>query len=151
MNGIATLSPGINAMSPQAIANVEALEKNIQNCPQVAISTHHVLHGGMYVRTILIPAGVVLTGALVKVATTLIITGDIEVSRGDSSKRCTGVAILAASANRKQAFVAYEDTTVTMVFPTKAKTIEEAETEFTDDAHKLMSRRYQNIVVITGE
>ena len=38
------------------------------SCRQVPIETRHVLHAGMYARTICIPAGVLITGALVKVA-----------------------------------------------------------------------------------
>jgi hypothetical protein len=41
---------------------------------------------------------------------------------------------------------------ITMMFPTKARTIEEAEREFTDDADRLLSRRQNaNTVVITED
>lgn len=47
----------------------------------------------------------------------------------------------------------YAETTVTMIFPTAAKTIEQAEEEFTDDTDKLFSRSNpsRNEVIITGE
>ncbi|WP_284459615.1 hypothetical protein [Cupriavidus campinensis] len=141
-------------MSPDSIARVAALEQQILACPQVEIHTQHVLHAGMYARTIVIPGGVVLTGALVKVPTILTVSGDVLVSRGeDDGLHITGTAVLPASAGRKQAFIAYADTTVTMVFPTRAATIEEAEAEFTDDTDMLMSRRdpERNTIIITGE
>lgn len=150
----APLQSCIPAMTPQAIANVAALEEKILSLPQVEIKTHHVLHGGMYARTIVIPAGVVLTGALIKIPTMLLISGDVAVSRGDADVvRITGTAVIPASAGRKQAFIAYSDTSVTMAFPTRATTIEQAEAEFTDDTDLLFSRRdpETNISIITGE
>ncbi|WP_369952095.1 hypothetical protein [Ralstonia syzygii] len=144
----------IKPMTPQAIARVAELEKlNLQR-PQVDIHTHHVLHAGLYARTITIPASVLLTGALVKRSTLLVICGDVLVSRGeDEGVRITGTAVIPASAGRKQAFLAYADTTVTMAFPTQATTIEQAEAEFTDDTELLMSRRDPdlNTIIITGE
>lgn len=144
----------IEPMSPRAIARVADLEKVILGRPQIGIRTHHVLHAGMYARTITIPAGVVLTGALVKRSTMLVISGDALVSRGDDDGlRITGTVVIPASAWRKQAFVANADTTVTMMFPTQATTIEQAEAEFTDDTDVLMSRRDPdlNTIIITGE
>lgn len=144
----------IPAMSPQAIANVTALERLALELPQVPIHTTHVLHAGLYSRTIKIPAGVVLTGALIKIPTMVIVSGDAIVSSGGAEGlRVTGTMALPASAGRKQVFAAYHDTTVTMIFPTKAKTIEEAEAEFTDEAELLFSRRDPelNTIIITGE
>lgn len=153
-NLVAQTQFAITPMTPDAIARVAALEQRVLALPQIPIHTQHVLHAGMYARTITIPAGVVLTGALVKRATLLVVSGDVIVSRGDDEGlRITGVAVLPASAGRKQAFATYADTTVTMVFPTSAATVEEAEAEFTDDTELLFSRRDPalNTIIITGE
>ncbi len=153
MNQLVT-PPAIPAMSPQAIANVAALEEIALALPQVPIHTTHVLHAGLYSRTIRIPAGVVLTGALIKIPTMVIVSGDCIVSSGEAQGlRITGAAVLPASAGRKQVFAAYEETSVTMIFATSAKTIEQAEAEFTDDAELLFSRRDPdtNTIIITGE
>ena len=125
----------------------------ISEMPQSEIETHHVLHGGQYVRTVLIPPGVVIVGALVKVPTTLMISGDCTAHLGDESVRVTGYAVLAASAGRKTAFYAHAMTFLTMSFSTSAQTIEQAEDEFTDEAGRLLSRsgRGINHIVITGE
>ena len=140
-------------MSDKQIADVAAFEKQVLACPQVDIRTHHVLHAGMYSRTIMIPAGVVLTGALIKIPTLLLIDGDVLIGRGEESVHVTGNAVIPASRGRKQAFLTYEDTIVTMVFPTSATTVEQAEAEFTDDTDMLFSRRDPelNTIVITGE
>lgn len=139
-----SLVPTSNAIQPmtsEAIDKVRALENQLAALPQVEIETHHALHGGMYVRTITIPAGVALTGALIRVATVLIINGDADVYIGKSTKRLRGYNVLQASAGRKQAFYAHKDTQVTMVFPTDATTVEQAENEFTEEADRLLSRK----------
>lgn len=144
----------IAPMSADAIARVAAFERTRLELPQIPIRTHHVLHAGMYARTVMIPAGVVLTGALIKIPTVLVIAGDCIVSRGDDEGlRITGTAVLPASAGRKQVFATYADTTVTMSFPTSAASVEEAEAEFTDEAGMLFSRHDPdlNTIVITGE
>ena len=154
MNLTARNDYSISPMSPDAIARVSAIEQTMLTLPQVEIRTQHVLHAGMYARTIMIPAGVVLTGALVKRPTLLVVSGDVLVSRGDTDAvRITGTAVIPASAGRKQAFIAEADTTVTMIFPTQATTVEQAEAEFTDDTEVLMSRRdpHLNTIIITGE
>ena len=152
MSNIATRS-AIPAMDLSAIGKVRALEDAILAMPQSPIDTHHVLHAGQYARTILIPAGVVLTGALIRIATTLIVSGDCTVYLGDDAIRVTGYNVLAASAGRKQAFIAHADTYLTMTFATDAQTIEQAEDEFTSESHRLMSRSGdgRNSYLITGE
>lgn len=154
MSDLVPQRTSIGPMSPGAIARIAELEKVILGLRQVDIPTHHVLHAGMYARTITIPAGVVLTGALVKRPTVLVVSGDALVSRGDDDGvHITGTVVIPASAGRKQAFIAYADTTVAMMFPTQAMTIEQAEAEFTDDTDMLMSRRDPdlNTFIITGE
>lgn len=143
----------ISAMDANSIDRVRELEQIVLSAPQVETPTTHTLHSGVYTRTIMISAGVILTGALIKIATTLIVCGDVAVYVGDKSIRLNGYNVYAASANRKQAFVAYTDTYITMIFKTYVKTVEEAEEQFTDDAHRLMSRHTDalNNFIITGE
>lgn len=140
------------ATTAAGVALVERMNEVVKAAPQVPIATHHVLHAGVYSRTICIPAGVVLVGALIKIPTTLVVCGRASVLLGDSEEVVvTGYQVLAASAGRKQAYIAHEATHVTMSFRTQAATVEEAEREFTDEAEALMSRTGENTVVITGE
>lgn len=143
----------IRSMSSEAIDKVRALEDITAQMAQVDISTWHVLHGGMYSRTIEIKAGVVLTGALVKVPTVLAISGDVSFLADDQEVRVKGYAVIPANPNRKQAFIAHEDTWLTMSFATQATTVEDAEDEFTEEADRLMSRHGSaiNHINITGE
>lgn len=137
---IASIVP-LPPMSVGAVAAVRRLEEATLQMPQVDISTDHVLHAGMYARTVVIPAGVVITGAEIKIPTVLIINGDTLVYGENGPVRFIGYHVTLGAVGRKQAFYALADTHLTMLFPTAAKTVEEAEMEFTDEYEKLSSRR----------
>tara|TARA_R110000744_G_scaffold120386_2_gene224316 strand:+ start:435 stop:893 length:459 start_codon:yes stop_codon:yes gene_type:complete len=142
----------VPAMTDAALDNARAMEKLVGAAPQYAVETHHVIHGGMYCRTILLPAGHILTGALVKVPTLLTVNGCVSVYLGDAgSVEIEGHAVLPASPGRKQVFVSHTDTHISMVFATNAQSVEEAEGFMTDEADILMSRSNMNTVVVTGE
>lgn len=153
MSDVVALNNRILAMGDADIAQVRALEAASLANPQVEIPTHHVLHAGMYARTITVPAGVVLTGALIKCATILIINGDAIVYRDGERVEFTGHNVLACSAHRMMAIAARTDTDMTMIFATHAASVEEAEWQFTDEADRLFSRLpgARNTIVVTGE
>lgn len=139
-------------MTPDAIERVRRLEAAVLQKEQVEIRTSHLLHAGMYARTIHIPSGVVLTGALIKVPTTLVVNGDCSVFLGGKNVRVRGYHVMPASAGRKQVFLTYADTDLTMLFPSKAETVAEAEAQFTDEADLLLSRKQDaETITITGE
>jgi hypothetical protein len=143
----------IPCMSEDAINNVRKLESVMLEFPQVKLETSHVLHGGMYARTLTIPKGVIASGAFIKISTILIFQGHCKIFMGDGTKDLIGYNVIPASANRKQAVYAYEDTYATMIFPTTAKTVEDAEKEFTDEFLSLMSNKdlAENKYIMTGE
>ncbi len=87
----------------------------------------------MYVRTARVPAGVVLVGAQIKVPTVLIVSGDADVWTGEVWHHLSGHSVLSGEAGRKQLFVTRSAVEMSMVFPTRATTVAEAEAEFTDD------------------
>jgi GNAT superfamily N-acetyltransferase len=142
----------VPATTAGGVEHVKWIEDIVKQVPQVPIATHHVIHAGVYSRTICVPKGVVLTGALTKIPTTLTICGHASVLVGDSEEvEIRGYQVLAASAGRKQAYIAHADTFITMSFKTDARTVEEAEEAFTDEAEFLFSRTGENEVLITGE
>lgn len=153
MSNVVELGSRIPSMSVAAIDKVRQLESVMMQAVQSPIDTHHVLHAGQYSRTIYLPPGMVITGALIKIPTTLIVAGDCTVFVGDDTVRITGYNVIPAGAGRKQAFIAHGETYLTMTFPTDAETIEEAEEAFTDEAHLLLSRSEfgNNKILITGE
>ena len=149
---LAIITERLPAMSDAAVAAVRELEARLLEMPQVPIRTHHQIHGGIYTRTICIPKGITMTGALVKVPTTLVISGDVTVFTGTDEVRVTGYAVFPGSAGRKQAVQAHADTWVSMSFPTNAMSLADAEAEFTDEVDTLASRQStSDQVVITGE
>lgn len=153
MRDIATTKDAISEMSDGAIETVRKLEKLTSAMPQTKIATTHTFHAGMYARTVMVPAGVLITGTLVKIPTLLIVSGHTIMYVDGQPKEIETHAVLAASKRRKQAFVALTDTYLTMIFPTEAKTVEEAELEFTDEIDLLMSRHDDalNSVILTEE
>ncbi|WP_420997606.1 hypothetical protein ACKI2N_012410 [Cupriavidus sp. 30B13] len=130
----------IAPMRAEDIEQVRRLERALLAEPQVDLQYHHVLHAGMYARTVRIPAGVVITGALIKLATILVVNGDVSVFIGTETVRLQGYHVIPACAGRKQAFLAHTATDLTMVLSSRASTVEEAESEFTDEADLLQPR-----------
>lgn len=141
----------INSMARTDIAMVREIERRQALLPQISVATVHLIHAGMYARTITMPAGTVLTSALIKIPTVMIVSGDVTVTTGDGELRITGYQVVAANAGRKQVFVAHADTDITMIFPTSPKGIAEIEREFTDESELLFSRNGINIIHNTGE
>lgn len=138
-------------MSADAIARVRAMEAEAALLPQVDIHTRNLLHAGLYARTIRLPAGAALTGALIKIATVVIVSGHVSIYVDGEVIELAGYHVLPASAGRKQAFLAHADTDITMLFPSRAATVEAAEAEFTDEADRLLSRSHGSTSLITGE
>ena len=132
------------AMTDEAVDQSRRAEARMLGMPQVNLPVSHALHAGMYHRTITIPAGVAITGALIKVPTLLVVDGDCEVFTGNEVATLEGHNVLQCQPHRKQVFMALTDTHLTMIFPTQAATVEEAENEFTDEAARLQSRQGVN-------
>lgn len=151
--GLVEMPARLPAMTPEAIDKARRLERfSLDHCEQVDFPTEHLIHGGMYLRTLHMPADSVLTGALLKLPTALIVAGDCAVFIGDEVIELRGYAVLPGSAGRKQVFLAHTDVHMTMVFPSTAKTVAEAEREFTDEYELLMTNHQDCVTaLITGE
>lgn len=146
-------APCLPAMSPEAIEKVRRLERfSLDLCEQVEFPTEHLIHGAMYARTLHMPAGTVLTGALLKVPTVLIVSGDCTVFIGEETIELRGYTVLPGSAGRKQVFLAHTAVSMTMLFPSQSRTIADCEKEFTDEYALLMTNRQDCVkTLITGE
>ena len=123
--------------SPEA---VRALEHHMLQLPQVDLDTQHLVHGRMYARTILIPAGVMLTGALTNCDNICVVHGDISVTTDDGTVRLTGFHVIPARAGAKRAGIAHDDTYWTMICHTDKLEVNEIEDEITSESHLLQSR-----------
>jgi len=139
--------------SSTAIAKVRKLTEVLQQLPQTPFVTEHMLHAGMYTRTVRLPADTVCTAVLIQVPTVLITSGEASVYSDDELISVEGYRVLPGSAGRKIAFVTHSNFSMSMLFPTKAKTVDEAQKEFTPE-HELLvplDRADEHLVLITGE
>lgn len=131
----------INTVLPSQNELVRQFENAALTLPQVHITTEHVLHGGMYARTIRIPANTMLTGAMTSCDNLCIVSGDITVTTDDGARRLTGFHVLPARAGAKRAGITHADTCWTTIIPTNAATVTEAENQLTGEAEMLQTRR----------
>ena len=122
------------------VATVRQLESYLLALPQIDLATTHVVHGGMCARTILIPAGTVLTGAQTNLDNICIICGDITVTTDAGPRRLTGYHVLPANAGAKRVGVAHADTWWTTIHCTDLTDITDIENEMTDEGAALGSR-----------
>ena len=138
--------------SPVVIDRIRQVEALSLQRPQVDIETSHLIHDGIYTRTICVPAGVMITGALIKIPTTLTVSGEcvVLIGEGDSIE-IKGFAVIPASSGRKQVFIAISDTHISMSFKTDARNIKDAEAEFTDETEILKSNTNKNNITITED
>jgi len=139
--------------SSTAIAKVRKLTEVLQQLPQTPFVTEHMLHAGLYTRTVRLPADTVATAVLIQVPTVLIVAGDARLFNDDDVIECSGFSVLPGSAGRKVALTTSTDVVFSMIFPTKAKTVDEAQKEFTPE-HELLvplSRVDEHLILITGE
>jgi hypothetical protein len=149
---LALCGASLPATAPEMLSLLLEARKIIKSTPQVELPTEHVIHAGMYARTVRMPAGTILAGALIKVPTMVIVNGHTKVFVKDGVSEIDGFNVFPASANRMQIFVAVTPVEITMMFPTQAKTVEECEREFTDEHEQLLSHfQDSSKVVITGE
>lgn len=141
----------IPAMSDEAIAKAREFEEILKQAPQLTFETEHVIHAGMYARTMMLPAGHALVGALLKVPTILVVHGDCIGYIGGEIVHLSGHCVFAASAKRKQVFVAKTDTWLTMLLTTNLTDVYDIEEYFTDEADALASRKdcNANSIIIT--
>jgi len=142
----------IPATTGEWLEKVCRVEQQVRKMEQITVQTEHVLHAGMYARTVRLAANVIIVSVLIKVPTTLIVNGSARVFAGDKWHTLEGYNVIAASAGRKMIYVTMQPTEITMLFPTKAKTIEQTEQEFTDETEGLLSRTSDHdSIVITSE
>lgn len=120
--------------------SVRQLEGMLLQLPQVDLQTQHVVFGGLSARTIFIPAGTVLTGALTNIDNLCVVFGDITVTTDDGAQRLTGFNVLTASAGAKRAGVAHADTWWTTIHRTDLTDIAAIEEEMTGEAQALQTR-----------
>lgn len=138
---LATIGNTLPPTAPDSLAQVREIEVKMMQMTQLQIPTEHILHAGMYARTVRLEPGSAIVGVLIKVPTILVVNGRCAVFAGDRWHQIYDYQVIAAEAGRKQVFIALAQTEITMILTSEAGTIQEAEEEFTDEADTLLSRR----------
>lgn len=107
--------------------------------PQVNLPVEHFIYEGVYYRTVRVPKDVVIVGAILNIPTTVIISGNCVMGIGNTSVNLKGYHVFKGSKYRQQVFRALEETCITMIFRTDAKTVEDAEKEMTGEWNLLQN------------
>ena len=151
MSELATI-PTFSPVTTDFRHRIEEFEAFCRTLPQIEPVMEHLLHAGMYFRTARVEANQVFTNVLVKIPTVLIVSGVAAVNVNGRWHWIRGYNVLAAAAHRKSIYLTQTATEFTMAFPSHAKTVEEAEREFTDESEQLLSRAQGDgdLVMITG-
>lgn len=133
---------GVLEPTPQDVQDAfHVLYEQQRDEPQTPLETLQILHAGVYTRTIRIPEGLAVLGVKIKRETQLVVCGDATINNGAQAVHLVGYHVFAAKPGRQQLIIAHRDTWMTMTFATDAKTAQEAEDEFTDDADLLQTRK----------
>jgi hypothetical protein len=122
-------------------SDIERLESAILQGPQVDLNTDQIVNGKVAARTIRIPAGTVLTGAVHNKDSVNIVCGDITVTTDNGPQRFIGYHVLPSLAGTKRAGVAHEDTVWTTLWHTELTDQAAIEDEMTDDSTRLQNRQ----------
>jgi hypothetical protein len=109
----------------------------------VELDTWHHFADGLVARTILIPAGACLTGAVHKTEHLNIACGDITVWTEAGMRRLTGYHVITSLPGAKRVGLAHADTYWTTVHlnPANESDIAKLEDALVEDSHKLQNRR----------
>lgn len=129
--------------TPDDLAKVMKLRRLIdERTIPCEFPTEAFFHAGCYVRTCKVPRDTLLAGAVIKVPTVLVVCGHCYVTTGSNVQEIDGFAVLRGAPGRSQVFRALEDTYLTMVYASKAESLDAAEEEFTDEFEELLTRKH---------
>jgi len=121
--------------------SIATLKKQLQQLPQITIETKHLIHGGMYGRTVFIPAGSTVTGAKTNIDNICTVSGDITVSTDKGVVRLTGYNVIPANSGYSRAVYAHADTYWTTFLVTDSDNVQAIEEAMTDAAATLQTRK----------
>lgn len=119
--------------TPYTRAQILRLEEAICDLPQVDLDEHtqHHFAPGVYLRQLLIPAGVVVTGKIHRSKhLTIIASGTVKITTDHGVEEITGPAVFVSEPGIKKAAYAVTDVTVMNVHPTDSVDVDEIEKEF---------------------
>lgn len=139
--------PALTA-APGDVAESYRVAKEIAKLPQLRIPIVHSLHGGVYTRTAKIPAGATVVSVMIDTETTVLAHGDWQVWQDGQWITFEGFQVIPGAVGRRQIARALTDCVITMLFPSNAMTVDEAEQEMSHEFAMLQSQDGQPDIVI---
>lgn len=120
---------------------IEQLTQELLKAPQVDVKTSHALSGGIYARTMYVPAGTLLTGATHKKDHINVFIGDFSVSSIEGLFRYTGHHVIECKAGIRRAILAHVDGVWTTLVRTDLTEINDIEDESVVESGSLQTRQ----------
>lgn len=117
-------------------------ETIVEQGVEAEIPIEHFVYAGLYVRTCRLPKDSLIVGAMIQIPTVVIVSGNCVVSAGLFTQDIIGNNIVIKGlSNRRQIFLAREDSSITMIFRTDNTDLRECEKEFTPEWKLLTNNR----------
>lgn len=133
---------GTFAVTGAQAEKVARLESELAKLPQTHVEPLQHVHGGIYTRTGLIPAGTTFTGAVHRKDHINIVCGDVTIVTDAGPVRLTGYHVLPSSAGSKRVAHAHADTLWTTIAPTALTDFAAIEDELVQDSAALQTRKH---------
>ena len=134
-----------------AITYVNRLEAEISKWPQAQCPVWHHFAPGLYARQMLIPAGVVLTGAIHRTEHLCIVSGDIDVTTDDGVRRITAQQLVITSKpGTKRAGFARRDTYWTTVHATEETDLDRLVVELVEATNQQLLGGSENVQLLNN-
>lgn len=145
---------GIMPSSPESCAMINRLAVAMrEKLVPTKYVTEHMVHGGIYTRTVRFPPKTLIAAARFIAPTTLIIKGTCDIWSDGDVARVEGYTVIKGSAGRKIALVTVTDVEASMMFRTDLTDVAEIQKQFTDEYMMLapLENADEHVVLVTGE
>lgn len=138
-------------MSLDMIDYVNRLEAEVANLPQKDCPVWHHFAPGLYARCMLIPAGVVLTGAVHKTEHLCIVSGHIDVTADDGVRKIDHPHfILSSKPGTKRAGFTHTDTYWTTVHATDETDLDKLVEELVEATSQQLLGGSENVQLLNN-
>lgn len=140
------------AASRHEIETVIEFRKHVLAAPQTPCKYKHLVHGGMYVRTMYVPADQLIAGVKLKAPTLTIIVGNVIVYRESGNLELTGYNVIPGSVGRLTAVYTHTKAAISMFIRTDLKDVAEIQRQTVEEPELLspLDPEFHEIIV-TGE
>lgn len=130
-------------------------EEELGKLPQVDLQTQHSVTGGVYARTVLIPAGCAVVGAIHSKDHISVFIGDVTCTTDEGMKRMTGHHVFPCKSGIKRVVYAHINSIWTTCIKTDETELDKIEKDCTIEYQKLQTLRLggesRKVLLLEGE